>query len=109
MQINGTARTCPPKSGHCLWPLPDEGGGRPSHEKSERRRKCPPGLCSARPNPCSLHKSHHQVQKSVETKRYDSCNTTGTLSPGFNRGRPLVLTTTFPHSPEAGKPPIWRG
>src|SRR6516225_9515719 len=43
------------------------------------------------------------------SNRYDSCNTTGTLSPGFNRGRPLVLTTTFPHSPEAGKPPIWRG
>jgi hypothetical protein len=37
---------------------------------------------------------------------YDSCTTTGILSPGFNFGRPRVVTTTFPHSPEAGNPPI---
>jgi hypothetical protein len=35
-----------------------------------------------------------------------SCTTTGTLSPGFNFGRPRVVTTTLPHSPEGGNPPI---
>ena len=38
-----------------------------------------------------------------------SCTTTGTLSPGFNFGRPRVVTTTLPHSPEGGNPPIWFG
>ena len=44
-------------------------------------------------------------KKSRENHHY-SCTTTGILSPGFSLGRPCVVTTTFPHSPEGGNPPI---
>ena len=84
-------------------------GGRPYHDKNERRRKCPRALQRTTEPMFLTQVTSSDSEKRRDQKRYDSCNITGTLSPGFSRGRPLVLTTTFPHSPEAGKPPIWRG